>query len=304
VKQKDPGQKDLLPLGNQGGVIGNDNERKLSRREEIADNADKARADDLTDVDDTPIQARKEELEEEEVKEEPKEEPKAEPKVEEPRKLKLKVGGKEIELTEQEVIERAQKVEQADEYLRTASEAVKNASRLALPPKVDEPVKVEEDDLQLARRLQMGSEEEAAQAIRTLRARSPGVTPDVVAKVVDERLSFQRAAEWFNGEYKDLLSDPLLKELIYKRDADLAQAEPNLGYSERLKRVGDEIRAWKEKVAPPVKTDKEARKAQVAPVPAAAGRQAGPEDEEADDSPESIIAKMAKARGQGRPVQH
>jgi hypothetical protein len=304
VKQKDVQQAELLPPGNQGGVIGTDNERRLSRREEIADNAEKARANELTDVDDTPIQARKEELEEE-----PKEEAKEEPK-EEPRKLKLKVGGKELELTEQEVIERAQKNEQADEYLRqaverlrVAEETAKNASRLALPPKGDEPVKVEEDDLQLARRLQMGSEEEAAEAIRSLRARPPGVTPDVVAKVVDERLSFQRAAEWFNGEYKDLLSDPLLKELIYKKDSDLALAEPNLGYSERLKRVGDEIRAWKEKISP-VKTDKEARKALIAPVPAAAGRQAGLEDEEGDDSPEAVIAQMAKSRGQGRSVKH
>ena len=96
------------------------------------------------------------------------------------------------------------------------------------------------------------------------------------------------------------------RKLVLERDSKLAQDEPNLGYTERLKRVGDEIRGWKQKVveksAP--KVDKEARKAQVAPVPAAAGRQQGMEDEEADDTPEAVIARMAKARGQGRSIQH
>src|ERR1700751_1161341 len=82
---------------NQGGVIGTDNERQVSLREQIADGADQFRVGDLTEVDELPPKVVAEEPEP--VKEpEPAPEPQPEP-APEVRKLKIKVGGKELELT-------------------------------------------------------------------------------------------------------------------------------------------------------------------------------------------------------------
>jgi hypothetical protein len=216
---------------------------------------------------------------------------------------KIKVNGKELQLSYEELVQRAQKVESADEYLRHASESVKNATKLALSAQ-DEPKQMDDDDLALARAIQMGSEDEAVQAIRKIKSRPSEVTPDAVARVVDERLSFQRAAEWFNNEYKELLTDPNLKKLVLDRDAELAQLEPQTAYMDRLRRVGDEIRGWNGQRAGTPKVDKAARKAQVASVPSGAARQNTGANEESDDSPESVIALMAKSRGQARSVQH
>src|SRR3974390_1694024 len=51
----------------------------------------------------------------------PAEEPAPDKQAEAPRKWKLKVNGRELELTEEEVLARAQKVESADQYLAEAA---------------------------------------------------------------------------------------------------------------------------------------------------------------------------------------
>jgi hypothetical protein len=291
-----------IEVGNQGGMIGTDNERQIDRRNQIADSADEFRKGDLQDLDGDPV-ARPRQEEEEEEEEEARVEA-AEP--EKPRTFKIKVNGREMELTEAEMIERAQKVESADQYLQTAAEAVRNATKPALPVQ-DEPAQVEEDDLALARALQMGSEEDAAKAIRRIRAKPSEVTPDVLPRLVDERLQFLKAVESFNAEYKDYLEVPSLRQKANEIDARLAQSEPSLPYAERLKKVGEEVKkealSIVQKFGTP-KVDKAARKASVAPVPSAAGRQSQMSDDEGEESPESVIAAMAKLRGQGRPVSH
>lgn len=292
-----------------GNVIGTANKARLDRRNAIADSADEFRAADLVDLDGNPVQAARPPAEEE--AEAPEEEPKrVEPAVAEPepRKIKLKVNGRELELTEAEVIARAQKVESAEEYLRNAAELSRNVTQRSVPSVQDEPARVEEDDLALARAIQMGSEDEAVQAIRKIKSR-PSLEPDAVARVVDERLSFRTAAEWFQTEYKELLADPILKSYVHKRDEELARAEPTMPYRERLQKVGDEVREWHKKVAGPTATSattasKLQRKASVAPVPQAAGRQSVSTDEDGPEDPQAIIAAMAKSRKQERPVTH
>lgn len=270
------------------------NAERLRRMEEIADGADRVKVD-LQDLDGTPITGPGDDEDDGPGDERVEKEPAA-------RRFKLKVNGVEREVSEEELIALGQKVASADEYLKSAAEAVKNASKLDLADKED-PAKVEEDDLALARALQMGSEEDAAKAIRQLRARPSEVTPDAVVRAVDERLTFRKAADWFNDEYKELLSDPILKSLVYQKDAELAEREPTLSYTDRLKRVGDEVREWVGKVRTP-KSDKLTRKASVAPVPVASGRQQVASDDEGEEDPEKVIAEMAKGRRQERPVRH
>ena len=276
-------------------LLARQNNERLNRRNMIADSADEFRSGDMDDIDGgRPVNDDRDDEDDGTVTQHAE--------AESPRH-KIKVNGKELELSYEELVQRAQKVESADEYLRHASESVKNATKLALSVQ-DEPKQMDDDDLALARAIQMGSEDEAVQAIRKIKSRPSDVTPDAVARVVDERLSFQRAAEWFNNEYKELLTDPNLKKLVLDRDAELAQLEPQTAYMDRLRRVGDEIRGWNGQRAGTPKVDKAARKAQVASVPSGAARQNTGASEESDDSPESVIALMAKSRGQARSVQH
>jgi hypothetical protein len=276
-------------------LLAKQNNERLNRRNMIADSADEFRSGDMDDIDGgRPVNDDRDDEDDGTVTQH----------AEDTNLLhKIKVNGKELQLSYEELVQRAQKVESADEYLRHASESVKNATKLALSTQ-DEPKQMDDDDLALARAIQMGSEDEAVQAIRKIKSRPSEVTPDAVARVVDERLSFQRAAEWFNNEYKELLTDPNLKKLVLDRDAELAQLEPQTAYMDRLRRVGDEIRGWNGQRAGTPKVDKAARKAQVASVPSGAARQNTGANEESDDSPESVIALMAKSRGQARSVQH
>lgn len=219
------------------------------------------------------------------------------------------VNGKEKWLTLDQLRVAAQKVESADEYLASAAASVRNSSRLA-PSAQDEPSKIEEVDLEKTlSSAVMGDEEAIKKLAAAIKARPSALTPDVLQQF-DERWSFRRAAEWFEETYAEELADPFLKRLMYERDAELARDTPQVSYKQRLKQAGDEVRTWMQKKsgAGPVRatpsTNKLERKKVLVNVPSAAARQAPPEDEEAEESVEDVIGKMAKARGQSRAIAH
>ena len=219
------------------------------------------------------------------------------------------VNGKEKWLTLEQLRVTAQKVESADEYLASAAASVRNSARLT-PSKPDEPSRVEEDDLEKTlSSAVMGDEDAMRKLAAAIRAKPSAVTPDVLQQF-DERWSFRRAVEWFEEAYEDELKDPFLKQLVYQRDADIAKEEPHLPYKQRLKKAGDEVRAWiqKRSGAGPVRAvtspNKLERKKVLVNVPSAAARQASPDDEDAEESVEDVIGRMAKARGQSRAVTH
>jgi hypothetical protein len=219
------------------------------------------------------------------------------------------VNGKEKWLTLDQLRTTAQKVESADEYLASAAASVRNSARLA-PSKQDEPSRI--DDVDLEETLSsavMGDESAIKKLAAAIKARPSAVTPDVLQQF-DERWSFRRAAEWFEETYAEELSDPFLKRLMYDRDAELAKEDPHLPYKQRLKQAGDEVRTWMQKKSSsgPVRAapspNKVERKKALVNVPSAAARQAAPEDDDAEEPVEDVIAKMAKARGQSRAIAH
>ncbi len=227
------------------------------------------------------------------------------------------VNGKEKWLSLEQLRTTAQKVESADEYLASAAASVRNSARLALS-KEDEPSKIEDDDVDLEKTLSsavMGDEEAikklaaVVKGIKAAQAKPSAVTPDVLQQF-DERWSFRRAVEWFEEQYQDVLGDPKLKRLVYERDSELAKDSPTLPYKQRLKAAGDEIRGWLQQKtgtqpvkASPSETKLERKKTLVS-VPSAAARQTPVEDEDAEESVEDAIQKMAKARGQSRAIVH
>ena len=227
-----------------------------------------------------------------------------------PKTYKLKVNGKDVELSEEEMIARVQKVESADQYLAEAKRQAEAVRGMEVQPStravdVAPADTVTDDDLALARALQIGSEEDAARAIariRTRNASAPSVNTDEVVHKVKADMEFQENAKWFQETYSDIFSDGDLLTLAIKRDAEFMDQDKANGtvtpYKERYSKIGDELR---KKFGTDPAYSAKARKKQetLTSIPTAHTKVRMPEPED-DSEPDvqTTIAAMAKARGQ------
>ena len=230
-------------------------------------------------------------------------------------KHKIKVNGKEFELSTEELIARAQKVESADQYILDASRMrreAENAQNTQKPvpvptgPTADELL---EERRALVRAIQMGTEEEAMGALEKLqRPQRPAFSADDMARTVDERLTFKDAVRRFETDFQDVLSDPVLKQLALQKDQQLLAQGDKRDYWERYSEIGGELRSWKQSLVPTAPAvsptqqaldSKQQRKANAPSQPKAASARA-PATQREDEGEESIgdvIAAIAKARG-------
>jgi hypothetical protein len=295
-------------------IVGTGNDDRIARLNAIADQTDSERADEFANVNDdgttepftVEAQQTEEEQEEEGVQAEA-----APTDAEAPaKKYRLKVNGRELELTEEELIARAQKIEAADEYLRQAAEAKR---RLEQPSAADPKViqrHQDDEDLALVRAIQVGTEQEAVAALRKLREQSssarPSLSRDDVSRTIDERLAFNTAIDRFSTEFNDVWTDPILKKLAFDRDAQLLKEGDTRSYWDRYEQIGGEIRSWRQSLTPAAKQDasmaeRQERKAAAPKVPTATAsvksKPAKAEEDDTDDSPSSVIAAMAQRRG-------
>jgi hypothetical protein len=229
-----------------------------------------------------------------------------------PKTYKLKVNGKEIELSEDEMIARVQKIEAADQYLAEAkcqAEAMKLSASTPAPSDESDAPKADtlaDEDLRLARDLQVGSEEDAAKAIKALRStvKAPSVNLDELAKRTIDTIQFQEDARWFQEEYKDVFADPKLAALALQMDEQKRRAEMEAGkprrYRDRYQEIGEELRTWIGS-NPGFDQKKQQKKESLTSIPQASVKTQRPvEDDDSEESPASVIAQMAKARGQLR----
>ena len=286
-------------------AVGTGNSDRINALNAIGDRIDSERGDDMLDIADGDKyeQFDKPEIPDEEHETETTQEKVIEDKPATPDKYKLKVSGKEIELTLDEIIERAQKVEAADAYLSEAARLKKEYETRNAPPKPSEDAKAVEveESRALARAIQMGTEDEAVEAIARLRKSvTPSFSKDELARTVDERLTFQNAVSVFQDEYKDIYSDPKLRQMVIDQDAALVASGDTRTYLERYRSIGQELRDWRDSLVKSVAApDKQTRKS-AAPSPvAAAGAKvkSSHEDDDIEESASQVIAKMAKARG-------
>jgi hypothetical protein len=309
------------------GAVGTGNDARLALLAEINDRNDREGAEELADVNDDGttsaflVEGEKKEPEVTEVEPEVIEpEPVAkapEPEIQAP-KFKIKVNGKEIELTQEELIARAQKVESADAYLADAARA-KRASEAPPPPEGPTAEEIQrqqdEEDARIVRAIQMGTEEEAKIAVRLLTSRvaaRPSVSPDDMSRAIDERLAFNEAITDFRKNFPDIASEPLLNSLAQQRDANLVASGDTRPYKERYESIGKELRAWKEGLVPAPNAqgdpkvpdvsfaDKDAKKAAAPKTPAIATKKVAKVEEEDEDGEEdtaTVIANIRKARG-------
>lgn len=205
-----------------------------------------------------------------------------------------KVNGKEITKPLGEWLRAASKVEAADDYLGQAAEVFRSTQNTAPQPSVPDV----DEDLALARAIQLGSEKEAVEAIRRIKSR-PSVTTDDVTRTVDERITFTQAAQKAQEEFKEIFSDPNLRLMFLQKDANLLQTGDKRPYLERYRSIGEEIRGWtKTLIGPATLEQKEQRKASVAPVPSASAKAVPPADNDEPETVQDTIRQMAKARGQ------
>lgn len=298
-------------------AVGSGNDDRIARLNAIADQTDTARADEFANVNDDgttepfTVDAQQSDDSEESSHEstQPDEEVSSDSTV---KKYKLKVNGRELELTEEELIARAQKIEAADEYLRQAAEARKRATPVQEP--VVDPTVLQrhrdDEDLALVRAIQVGTEQEAVAALRKLREQSssarPSLSRDDVSRTIDERLAFNTAIERFSTEFEDVWSDPVLKKLAFDRDAQLLKEGDVRTYWDRYSQIGSEIRSWRQSLSPAAKqeasmTERQERKAAAPKVPnvtaSVKSKPVKAEEDETDDSPSHVIAAMAQRRG-------
>lgn len=230
----------------------------------------------------------------------------AEPE-DEPQRFKVKVNGRELMLTQEELIARAQKVEAADQYLAEAARIRNEHINKTRPPVQDgvlEPTV--DDDLAIVRAIQMGTEEEAVKALAKLRQSQKSLSPDDISRTIDERLTFNEAINKFRTEYNDITSDPYLNKLALDTDAQLLANGDRRPYYERYAEIGENLRGWAKKTAEryaPAPSEqnqhaKSQRKAAATSVPTSQSRKTQSSiDAEPEETVSDTIAAIAKSRG-------
>lgn len=307
--------------GDEGTGIGTGNDARVALLNSIGDGLDGVRGEDFADINDDGTTAAfvAETPAVQQTEEEDAEDPPADPVDANtqtdlpiaPRMIKLRVNGKDLELSEEDVIARAQKVESADQYLieaaRLKREAAQNAQHAPVTSPEDAAAASREERRALVRAIQMGSEDEAMAALEKLQQPAPAaLNAEGLSHAVDQRLDFKQATGWFQQEYADILKDPVLRGMAIQQDqAAVAQGDTRT-FAQRYKDIGDGIRNWRASLtpnaapaaAPSMETRQERKAAAPAPLKVASTRAPAPRVE--DDEPESasqVIANMAKARG-------
>ena len=296
---------------NTGEAVGTGNDDRIARLNAIADGMDVERAEELANVnDDGTTEPFVADVAPAEVPDQEEKDTVAQQEEPAEKTYRIKVNGKEVELTEAELIARASKIEAADDYLRRAAEANRRVQP-PVAPEVDPNVfqrQRDDEDIALVRAIQVGTEQEALAALRKLREQAgarPSLSRDDVSRTIDERLAFNTAIDRFSTEYSDIWTDPVLKKIAFDKDAQLLQQGDVRPYWERYQEIGNEVRTWKDSLAPAKKpeqamSDKEAKKASAPKVPTSASAKSKPakvEEDDIDDNPSAVISAMAQRRG-------
>jgi hypothetical protein len=307
-------------LNEQGGVIGNGNAARLAKLEAIGAKSEHERAEDLMEFDGEHATAPfvptaipgEEDIEdtagqEAARTEAARQEAEREASTQASARIVRKINGVDVEITD-EMIAKAQKIAAADVYLEEAARMRNELATKAKPSAQDvSQQQAVDDDLALregVRAIQMGTEEEAAAALRKLIARpaAPVIDKATIAKEVDEQLAFKQAYQQFAVEYKDVLADPVLLKLARDRDDELVRKGDKRSYYERFKDTGEAIRKWeveraaKHGTVQTQQTKQERKEAATQAPKAAGGRHSTQPVEEKEESVSDVIAAMREKR--------
>lgn len=232
------------------------------------------------------------------------------------KEYRLVVNGEERWRTLAQIRASAQKVDSADEYLQVAADTARKATR-AQPTAEEEAAKTRAKEERrahlktLLQRQAMGDEQAIEELTELLDATPSAVTPDVLRALderFDSRVTFREAVSWFEEEYAPELKHQAMKSYAGELDATLAVQNPQMPAKERLKRVGEQIRkelnsayGVSRQQGP---SEKARRKAEVRRPTPAGERTPTKADEDEEETPTSVIQKIAQGRHQPRAVVH
>lgn len=234
------------------------------------------------------------------------------------KEYRLVINGREVWRTLKQIRASASKVEAADEYLSTAVETAKRATREAPTAEEVEEAKRKKQERrtrvkELLKRQALGDEQAIDELAELIDATPSAVTPDVLRALderFDSRVTFREAVTWFEDEFQNELKHPAMKSYAGELDAALAAANPRMSPKERLRRVGSQIRKELQDTygltrgQRPGPSDKARRKAEVRRPNAAGDRQPPKADEDEVEDTSSVIQKIAQSRHQPRAVVH
>jgi len=299
---------DMFADDDSNAVEGTANAEQIAAREAIADQADALRPDDLEDVVDPPISAEDEEEQDRQYLAQLDAKIEAEEAAAAAlRRYKIRVDGEDRELTEPELIARAQKAEAVDKRLAEAAAARKQAEEerqkaakereeaeamLADARRQAQPV---DPALEAARTLKGMSDEEAAAALSNL---VPIQQAQAMEHRIADTLEIRSAAEWAKEQFPDIWADPMAAELFLARDARLvAQKDPRT-YRQRYADLATEIRTWRGTGTNAMQERVERKRFLPSPIQSASAKVVIPEQDDSEPSIQETIAQIARSRGQ------
>ena len=278
---------------------------------EIARNAQEVRDKDIKDNGGEVIDTADEpEPEKEPAAEEPPPDevtPEAKPEPE-PEMVSIKVDGQVKQVPKDKIYEAGlravQKESTADKRLEEATKLLKDIeSRFAPPPQEKPSPSPEWDDSIIAYALEHGNEEQKTEAVRQLRGRQKEqATPEQIAAFAEARVldkvDFQNSAQWFQDNYKEVVSDPYLLQLAAIQEDRMRASGDRRSRKELYKEIGDGLVKWRGGQVPTASLqEKREQKAAITNLPSASVRKAAPETPKPKTASD-IIEDMRKQRGQ------
>lgn len=214
------------------------------------------------------------------------------------------------ELAADRRLEEATKVrEEAERLRKVAEETLARAGAPAAAKKNDQEMIVAKEGLRdIVKKIQYGSEDEAAQALVEYGTKmaSLGQADRLTEVELNNILDLREAQVFVKTNYADVLGDANLKELFVGKVNKKLAAGDARPYQEICKETGDELRAWKG----PAKADPtpntggsraaaQQRKVSTVSIPAASARlpSAAPTETKAPSNSD-LVEQTRKARGQ------
>jgi len=205
----------------------------------------------------------------------------------------------------------------ADKRLEEATQLLREAKERALPPKEDVPPKPPEPETErmdaaaLAKAIQYGTEDEAAQALAQFQETTT-VTPERVSELVEKRvqqLEQEQAQKTFwenvkrkpeDGGFADLMEDEVIAFPAFFAASDrlLNAGEPNTW--ETYQKAGEEVRELLKTRygGPDLESKKASKRAAADDVPRGTNQRQAPPPEEKPQTKQQILDEMRKSRGQ------
>ena len=200
-----------------------------------------------------------------------------------------------------------QKESSADRRLEEATRLLRHVEQQVAPraePTQNTPPPQAWDEEIIAYALAHGNEEQKAEAVRQIRGgRQELATPDQVAAIAEARIldkvDFQNTVDWFQKEFKDVVSDPYLLQLASLQEDHMRANGDRRPRQELYAEIGTGLRKLRGGGAPVATTleDKRNQKASITNLPAASARRTTPQAP-APKSPSQIIEEMRTKRGQ------